>query len=107
VYSFKVFSAVSSLCEVLVSAGLGGVSAGLGGAMRMYRHSCAFGAYSGGVAMRRAPKPGPLRLVCTPFRRPFAGQEGEASTAPIERVANRGFLTEVLSGDSSGLPCPI
>jgi hypothetical protein len=35
VYSFKVFSAASSLCEVFISAGLGGVSAGLGGAIRM------------------------------------------------------------------------
>jgi hypothetical protein len=36
VYSSKVFSAASSLCEVLVSAGIGEVSAGLGGAMRTY-----------------------------------------------------------------------
>jgi hypothetical protein len=48
-----------------------------------------------------------LRLVCTPFRHPFAGQEGEASMTPIERVANRGFLVELLSGDSSGRSCPI
>jgi hypothetical protein len=33
VYSFKVFSAASSLCEVLVSAGNGGVSASLGSAI--------------------------------------------------------------------------
>jgi hypothetical protein len=35
VYSFKVFSAASSLCEVFISADLGGVSAGLGGAICM------------------------------------------------------------------------
>jgi hypothetical protein len=49
------------LCEVLVSAGIGDVSAGLDGAMRTYRHLSAFGAYPGGVAMRRAPEPGPIR----------------------------------------------
>jgi hypothetical protein len=40
---------------VLVSAGIDSVSAGLGGAMRMYRHSPVFGAYLGGVVVRRAP----------------------------------------------------
>jgi hypothetical protein len=59
-YSFKVFSAVLSLCEVLLSAGIGGVSAGLGGAMRTYLHSHTFGAHPGGVAVRRAPEPGPV-----------------------------------------------
>jgi hypothetical protein len=54
IYSFKVFSVASSLCKVFVSAGLGG-------AMRTYRRSRAFGAYSGGVAVRRAPEPGPVR----------------------------------------------
>jgi hypothetical protein len=61
VYFFKVFSAVSSLCEVFVSAGIVGVSASLGGAMRTYRHSRAFGAYSGGVAVCRALENGPVR----------------------------------------------
>jgi hypothetical protein len=46
------------------------------------------------------------RLVRTPPRRPSAGQGGEASMTPIERVANRGFLIELLSGDSSGRLCP-
>jgi hypothetical protein len=54
VYSFKVFSAALSLCEVFISAGLGG-------AIRMCRRSCAFGAYPGGVAVRRAPEPRPVR----------------------------------------------
>jgi hypothetical protein len=61
VYSFKVFSAALSLCEVFISAGLGDVSAGLGGTIRMCRRSRAFDAYPGGVAMRRAPEPGPVR----------------------------------------------
>jgi hypothetical protein len=43
-YSFKVFSAALPLRKVLVSAGIGDVSAGFGGVMRMYRHSSAFGA---------------------------------------------------------------
>jgi hypothetical protein len=60
VYSFKVFSAKSSLCGVLVSAGIDDVSAGLGSAMRTYRHSHAFGAHLGGVAVHRAPEPGPV-----------------------------------------------
>jgi hypothetical protein len=49
VNSFKVFFAALLLCEVLVSAGIGDVSAGLDGAMRTYRHLSAFGAYPGGV----------------------------------------------------------
>jgi hypothetical protein len=38
-----------------------GVSAGLGSAMRTYRHSFVFGACPGGVAVRRALEPGPAR----------------------------------------------
>jgi hypothetical protein len=75
-------------------------------------HTLAFGAFPGGVAVRRAPEPGPsrsergaLRLVYTPLPRPSAGQRGEASATPIERVENCGFLVELLSGDSSGRPC--
>jgi hypothetical protein len=45
IYSFNVFPQHSSLCEVLVPAGIGDVSAGLGGSMRAYRHPSAFGAY--------------------------------------------------------------
>jgi hypothetical protein len=91
VYSFKVFSTASSLCEVFISAGLGGVSAGLGGAIRMCRHSRALGAYPGGVVVRRAwarsrQSGRALRLVCTPLHRPSAGHRGEVSTTPIERV---------------------
>jgi hypothetical protein len=50
-YSCKVFSRRLSVCEVLVPAGIGSVSAGLGGAMCTYRHSSASGAYPGGVAV--------------------------------------------------------
>jgi hypothetical protein len=57
----RFFHSVSSVCEVLVSAGIGGVSAGLGGAMRKHRYSPGFGTYPRGVAMRQAPEPGPTR----------------------------------------------
>jgi hypothetical protein len=57
----KVFLQCLSACEVLVSAGISSVSAGLGDATRTYRHSPAFGAYPGSVAVRRAPGPGPTR----------------------------------------------
>jgi hypothetical protein len=76
VCSFKVFSAASSLCEVFISAGLGSVSAGLGGTIRMCRRSRAFGAYPGGLVVRRAPEPGPVRGdqggLSDLFVRPFA-----------------------------------
>jgi hypothetical protein len=52
--SCKVFSQRLSVCEVLVLAGLGG-------AMRTYRHPSVFSARPGSVAMRRAPKPGPTQ----------------------------------------------
>jgi hypothetical protein len=72
----KVFPQRLSVCEVLVSAGVGDVSAGLGGAVRTYQHSSAFGASPGGVAVRRAPEPGPIRgswgELSDLFARPFA-----------------------------------
>jgi hypothetical protein len=70
------FSQRLSACEVLVSTSVGGVSAGLSGAMRTYLHSSAFSAYPGGVAVRRATKPGPTRGdrggLSDLFARPFA-----------------------------------
>jgi hypothetical protein len=59
--SCKVFSQCLPVCEVLVSAGISNISAGLDGAMHMYRHSSAFGAYPGGVAVHRAPETGLVR----------------------------------------------
>jgi hypothetical protein len=65
-----------SMCEVLVSAGISSVSASLGGAICMYRHLHTFGAYPGGVSMRRAPEPRPVRGdrggLSNLFVRPFA-----------------------------------
>jgi hypothetical protein len=65
--------------------------------------------------VRRAPEPGPVRgdrgelsvlfqNVPSPSLR---GVEGEVSTTPIDRVADCGFLVELLSGGSSGRPCPV
>jgi hypothetical protein len=52
--SARFFLQCLSVCEVLVSAGIGGV-------VRTYQHSSAFGASPGGVAVHRAPEPGPIR----------------------------------------------
>jgi hypothetical protein len=65
--------------------------------------------------VRRAPEPGLSRgdrgVLSVLFTRPFAvpprDRGGEASTTPIERAANCGFLVELLSGGSSGRPCPV
>jgi hypothetical protein len=35
------------------------------------------------------------------------GTEGEVSATPISQVADCRFLVELLSGDSSGRPCPV
>jgi hypothetical protein len=59
--SCKVFSQHLLVCKASVLAGIGSVSAGLGGAIRTHRHSSAFGAYPGSVAVRRAPEPEPTR----------------------------------------------
>jgi hypothetical protein len=75
-------NSILSVCEVLVSAGFGGVSASLGGAVRTYRHSSVFGACPGGVAVRRAPKPRPTR-----------GDQGELSdlsTCPFAAFSQGG-----------------
>jgi hypothetical protein len=113
--SCKVLFTELSVCEVLVSAGVSNVSTGLGGALRTYDTSPAFSAYPGGAAVHQAPEPGPSRgdrrvlsiLFTHPFAIPSAGQRGEASTTPIERVANCGCLIKLLSGDSSGRLCPV
>jgi hypothetical protein len=65
--------------------------------------------------VRQAPEPGPVQgarvelydlffIVPSPSLR---GMEGEVSATPISRVANCGFLIELLVGGSSGRPCPV
>jgi hypothetical protein len=106
-YSSKVLFAVSSLCEAFISAGLGG-------AVRMCRHWHTFGAYPGGVVSRRAPEPCPFEAIGTDSPTfPYVplpslrGTGGEVSVTLIERVANRRFHFKLLSGGSSGRPCPV
>jgi hypothetical protein len=97
---------------VHVSTGVGNVSAGFGDAR--------FGAIpggckTGGVAVRQAPEPGPVQgdrveLYDLFFNAPSPSlreTEGEVSATPIGRVANCGFLVELLMGGSSGRPCPV
>jgi hypothetical protein len=65
--------------------------------------------------MRRAPEPGPVRsdrveLHDLFFSAPspsLRGTEGEVSATPIGRVADCGFLVDLLAGGSSGRPCPV
>jgi hypothetical protein len=65
--------------------------------------------------VRRAPEPRPVRgdrvelhdlffIAPSPSLR---GTEGEVSATSIDRVADRGFLVELLVGSSSGRPCPV
>jgi hypothetical protein len=72
--------------------------------------------FLGGVALRRAPEPGPVRgdrgklsdlylNAPSPSLRGTGG--GEVSATPIDRIADCGFLVELLSIDSSGRPCPV
>jgi hypothetical protein len=88
---------------------------GLGGAMRTYlahiyvwciSKRCSRASIPRAYAQSRRSR-GALLLVYMPLRRPSTGQRGEASTTPIERVANCGFLVELLLGDSIGRPCPV
>jgi hypothetical protein len=73
------------------------------------------GAIQGGVAVRQAPEPGPVRgdrvelydLLLKAPSLSLRETEGEVSATPIERVANCGFLVELLVGGSSGRPCPV
>jgi hypothetical protein len=112
--SCKVFSQDLPACRVLVSAGIGDISAGLSGATHTYLASSAFGAPQEVQPCVEPPSLGPFKAIGTgsptslyapsPSLR---GMEGEVSVTPIERVANCGFLVELLSGGSSGRPCPI
>jgi hypothetical protein len=103
------------VCWVLVSAGIDNIPDGLGGAMRTYLAFVRARCTPRRVAVRRAPEPGPVRgdrdglfdLFSYIPSSSLRGMEDEVSATPIERVANYGFLIELLSGDSSGRPCPI
>jgi hypothetical protein len=65
--------------------------------------------------VRQAPEPGPVQgnrveLYDLFFNAPspsLRGTEGEVSATPIGRVADYGFLVELLVGGSSGRPCPV
>jgi hypothetical protein len=65
--------------------------------------------------VRQAPEPGPVQgdrveLHDLFFNAPslsLRGTEGEVSATPIGRVADYGFLVELLEGGSSGRPCPV
>jgi hypothetical protein len=65
--------------------------------------------------MRQAPEPGPVQgdqvelydLFFIALSPSLRGTEGEVSATPIGRVADCGFLIELLVGGSSGRPCPV
>jgi hypothetical protein len=108
--SCKVFSQSLPVCEVLVSAGVDNILAGLDGAVRAYLAHVCVQCTSRRCSRASSPRAwarSRLCLIHTPLRRPSAGHRGEASTTPVERVANYGFLIELLSGGSSGRPCPV
>jgi hypothetical protein len=98
---------------VHVSTGVGNVSAGFGDARAA--GTIFGGCDSGGVAVRQAPEPRPIQgdrveLYDLFFNAPspsLRGTEGEVSATPIGRVADCGFLIELLVGGLSGRPCPV
>jgi hypothetical protein len=98
---------------VHVSTGFGNVSVGFGDARAA--GTVTGGCNPGGVAVRRAPEPGSVQgdrveLYDLFFIAPSPSlreTEGEVSATPIERVADCGFLVELLVGGSSGRPCPV
>jgi hypothetical protein len=107
----RFFHSVVPACEVSVSVGFGDISASLGGAMRIYWHlpaSRRFSPASSPRAWAHSRLSGlALRLVHVPLHHPSAGRRDEVSTTPIVRVTNRGSLVELLTGGSSGRPCPV
>jgi hypothetical protein len=82
------FSRVLPACGVLISTGIGDVPAGFGHT-RTASTACVR-CILGGVAVRRAPEPGPVRgdwgklsdLFCTHPRRPFAGRRARFPQPP-------------------------
>jgi hypothetical protein len=97
---------------VHIPTGVGDVSAGFGDA---HATGTVCGRCNpGGVAVRRAPESGPVQgdrgelFVFSNAPSPsLRGTEGEVSATPIDRVADCGFLIELLVGGSSGRPCPV
>jgi hypothetical protein len=81
---------------VLVSADIGNIPAGLGGATRTYLAFICVRRISRRCSCASSPKPGPVRgdrdelsnLFCTFPRRLSVGRGGEVSVTPIEQVVN-------------------
>jgi hypothetical protein len=110
----RFFHSILSVCEVLVLAGFDSVSAGLCGAVHTYDILLRSVHVQEVQPCIEHPSLVPLeaigrtpRLVCASLRHPFAGTKGEVYTSPIRRVVNRGSLFELLTGGSSGHPCPV
>jgi hypothetical protein len=102
------------VCGVLFLAGISDISAGLGGATRTCLASSMFSASQEVWPRVEPPILGPFEAIgagsTTYLFAPSSslrGTEGEVSATPIERVANCGFLFELLSSGSSGRPCPV
>jgi hypothetical protein len=91
VYSFKVFSTVLSSCEAFVSVGLGDVSAGLDGAIRMCLTFACVRCISRRCSLASSPRTWArsrrsgraLRLICTPPRCPSAGRRVRFPQLPL------------------------
>jgi hypothetical protein len=107
------FHRILSVGVVHVSTGIGDVSAGFGDAR-------ATNSFSRSVHTRRCSRASSpqawahsrrsgraLHLVLNAPSPSLRGTEGEVSTTPIDRVADCGFLVELLADGSSGRPCPV
>jgi hypothetical protein len=98
---------------VRISTGVGNVSAGFGdaraaGTVPRLVQSRRCSRASSPRAWARSRRSGrALRLVFNAPSPSLRGTEGEVSTTPIGRVADCGFLVELLVGGSSGRPCPV
>jgi hypothetical protein len=79
--SCKVFSQSLSVCEVLISAGLGGAARIDGSLRSVYARKCSR-ASSPRAWARSRRSGGALRLVHTPLRRPSAGQRVRCPRLP-------------------------